>query len=268
MLPHVSPDGTKVSFVVNTGKGEATRRSAWYMKMDGTGRTKVADDAREVSWNGNGTALAVLPAEFPNRYVDEDFATKGLAIYDLATGKLTDHSSKDVHNLYNLCWSPDNKWFVTTVHGGWGFGHAIVAVEASSMKVFNLGIPGCRPDLSPDGKRIAWGASDWELHVADLDLDPAKAAVRNDRALIKSAEPMKVYHVDWSPDGKYVAFSTGPQDKNLAPPVEMIGLRAKGWNICVGNVATGEWAQITTDGNCNKEPDWVPVKPAVARVAQ
>jgi hypothetical protein len=28
---------------------------------------------------------------------------------------------------------------------------------------------------------------------------------------------------------------------------------AKGWNICVGDL-NGNWVQITTDGNHNKEP--------------
>ena len=72
MYPHVSPDGTKIAFLVNAGKGEGIRRSAWYMNFDGTGRTKVADDMREVCWNGDGTALAMLPAESPDKYVHED----------------------------------------------------------------------------------------------------------------------------------------------------------------------------------------------------
>jgi Tol biopolymer transport system component len=260
MYPHVSPDGTKVSFVVNTGEGKTRRRSGWYMNLDGTGRKKVADDAREVFWNGDGTALGILPQEFPDKYVDEDWASKGLVFYDLATGKTTPHPNKDLFHLYNTCCSSDNKWLVTTVHGGMGFGHAIVAFEVGGGKVFNLGLPGCRPDFSPDMKHVCWGADDFHLGIADLELAPGKASVRNIRTLISGAEPMKVYHIDWSPDGKYVAFSTGPQDKNIEAPVEMLGLRAKGWNLCVGNVATGEWAPITTDGPSNKEPDWAPVR--------
>ena len=72
---------------------------------------------------------------------------------------------------------------------------------------------------------------------------------------------MKVYHVDWSPDGKYVAFSRGPHNRRACSRrARCWALRPQGWNICVGNVATGEWAQITTDGNCNKEPDWAPLR--------
>ncbi len=35
---------------------------------------------------------------------------------------------------------------------------------------------------------------------------------------------------------------------------------AEGWNICVADL-NGNWVQITSDGNHNKEPDWVPIPP-------
>jgi Tol biopolymer transport system component len=59
--------------------------------------------------------------------------------------------------------------------------------------------------------------------------------------------------VDFSPDGKYIAFSYGPESN------EQVGEHAPGWNICVTDL-TGKWVQVTTDGNQNKEPDWVPIR--------
>ena len=258
LYPHVSPDGTKVCFVVDEGSPRPRMRSVYYMNMDGTGRTKVADNAREACWNGDGTQIAYLKGEF-ERFTYEDYATKGLVFYDLKTREHTEHLNPNLHHLYNLCWSPDGQWFVATVHGGMGFKHAILAIQAHAMGVFDLAIPGCRPDFSPDGKRVAWGASDWELCVADIDLGGEKPTIKNRRTVVKSAEPMKVYHVDWSPDGKRVAFSRGPEIKNLGHAPEMIGIKAKGWNIAVADPTTPNlWVEITKDGNCNKEPDWAP----------
>jgi Tol biopolymer transport system component len=258
LYPHVSPDGTKVCFVVDEGEGDTKIRSVWCMNLDGTGRTKVADNARQPCWGPDGTAIAYLKGEF-DKFTYLDYASKGLFIYDLATGAHTEHPNKTLHHLYSICWSPDGEWFVATVHGGMGYEHAILAIEADGTGAFNLGIPGCRPDISPDGSRIAWGASDWALAIADLDFTGPEPKVTNRRDVVTSEKPMKIYHIDWSPNGRWVAFSRGPTRKTLGPAVEMVGLEASDWNICVADATdTNNWTAITSDGKSNKEADWVP----------
>ncbi len=258
LYPHVSPDGTKVCFVVDEGWGNAKMRNVYYMNLDGTGRTKVADNARQPCWSPDGTAIAYLNGEF-NQFTYVDYATKGLVTYELATGIHTPHPNSALHHLYNICWSPDGQWFVSTVHGGMGYEHAILAFEAHGTRVFNLGIPGCRPDVSPDGRKIAWGSSDWALSVADLDLAGPTPKVTNRREVVTSSKPMKIYHVDWSPDGRWIAFSRGPTRKTLGPALELVGLEARDWNICVADAnGTNNWTATTRDGQSNKEPDWVP----------
>jgi Tol biopolymer transport system component len=142
-----------------------------------------------------------------------------------------------------------------------GCSHAILAIEAQGRRVFNLQIPGCRPDVSLDGRRIAWGADDFTLRVADLDFGGPEPKVINQRDAVRSEKPLEAYHVDWSPDGKYLTFSSGPKHKRLGPAPEMIGAQADGWNICVADAsATNRWTALTRDGRSNKEPDWAPAK--------
>jgi len=260
LYPHASPDGTKVSFVADEGEGASKARNVYYMDIDGTGRTLVAKNARQQCWSPDGTRIAYLKGE-SEKFCYRDYATTGIFIYDLRTREHTQHPNTKIHHLYNLCWSPDGKWFLATVHAGMGFKHAILAIEADGMKVFNLGIGGCRPDISPDGARVAWGPSDWALRVGDLDFSGPEPKVINQRNVVTSKKPLKVYHVDWSPDGKHVTFSRGPAKKRLGFAPEMVGIPAEGWNICVADAtATNRWAPITTDGQCNKEPDWAPLR--------
>ena len=260
LYPHVSPDGAKISFVADEGEGDSKTRSVYTMSLDGTGRVLVARNARQPCWSPDGSAIAYLKGEF-ERFSYLDYATRELFIYDLKTQKHTQHPNKKLHHLYNICWSPDGNWFVATVHGGMGFKHALLAIEANGTGVFNLGINGCRAEVSPDGKRIAWGPSDWVLAVADLDLNSSEPRVTNRRDVVKSSKPTKVYHADWSPDGRLIAFSRGPATKSLGHAPEIVGIKAKGWDVCVADATgKGTWAAITTDGNSNKEPDWAPVK--------
>ena len=255
MYPHASPDGNLVCFVADEGSGGDRRRNVYYMNIDGTGRVKVADNARQPCWSPDGKTIAYLPGEF-DRYTITDYASKGLAFYDLQSGRRTDHPNKGLHHLYNICWSPDGKWFLATVHGAMGYKHAILAFDADGTRVFDLtkfGVTGCRPDFSLDGRRITWGLSDWDLCAADIDLTSSEPAVADVKRIIKCGKDCEVYHTDFSPDGKYIAFSYGPEAN------EMVGGKAPGWNICVADMA-GKWVQVTTDGNQNKEPDWVPIR--------
>jgi len=255
MYPHASPDGTKICFIADELVKIKKVRNVYYMNINGTGRVKVADNARQPCWSPDGKTITYLKGEF-DRYTIADYATKGLFFYDLETRKHREHVNRGLHHLYNICWSPDGNWFLATVHGGMGFDHAILAFEADGAKVFDLtkyGVTGCRPDCSLDGKRITWGLTDWDLGVGNIDLTSAAPRLTDVCCVVKCRKEYEVYHSDFSPDGRYIAFSYGPKAN------EMVGGKAPGWNICLSDM-TGKWVEITTDGNHNKEPDWVPIQ--------
>ncbi len=258
-----SPDGTMIAFLGDDGKKEVRSRSLYLMKADGSGRMKIADGGREPCWSADSKSIAFLKSEFDS-YNLQDFATKGLFIYDTLSKETREHPNKTIHHLYTLNWTPDGKWFVATVHGGMGFKHNILALEANGDKVYDLGLGGCRPDVSPDGKTITWGNGDCAVGWAELDFSgpiPKASKVHN---VVETKDPIETYHADWSPDGKYIAFSHGPKStkkslKNLLP--EFPGVEAPGWNICIADAAQRDrWVMVTTDGKSNKEPDWIYVK--------
>jgi len=254
MFAHVSGDGTKICFVADEMAGSNKTRSVYYMNIDGTGRVKVADNARQPCWSPDSKTIAYTKGEF-KRYIIKDYASKGLCFYDIESRTHREHPNEQLHHIYAVCWAPDVNWFAATVHGGMGFKHAILAFEAEGNNVFDLtkyGVTGCRPDFSPDGKRLVWGATDWDLCIAEVDLKSSAPQVRNVRPFIRCEKEYEVYHTDFSPDGKYIAFSYGPEGD------EKVGGKAKGWNICVSDM-TGKWVEITNDGHHNKEPDWVPI---------
>jgi len=247
--PHASPDGTKILFVAIEGEGRRDRtRSVYYMNVDGTGQTKVAENAYQPTWSGDGRSIAYLKGEY-DRFSSSMTSNEGLAVYDLATRTIRDHPEDGLRMLYNLTWSPDGNWFVATSRGG---RRRNLLVEATEAGIRSLSISGCRPDISPDGSRIAWGRTDHELRIGTFTPSSASDNVVNQQPVVAVNRDDKVYHVDWSPDGEYLAFSYGPSRGGQA-----VGQRASGWNISILEIATGKWVQVTTDGNHNKEPDWV-----------
>ncbi len=278
--PQVSRDGTKICFSVDAGEGRDTVRSLWVMDSDGKNRRKLLDQAREPFWCPNGAAIGFLPQEYPKFNVI-DFSTKGMSFFDLATGAVRAHpNSTNLHHLYNPSFASSGQWIVSTVHAGMGFDHAILAIQARGNKIVNLKIPGCRPCLSPDGRQIAWGSGDHEVVLAPIDLESDPPAVGRWRLRIRD-KTNETYHVDWSPDSRFVSLSRGPASKGdptkpgtFQSACELVGVYAAGWNLCavsaeregvvdLNHASETDFVMLTTNGFSNKESAWFrpPPKP-------
>ncbi len=75
MYPHSSGDGTKICFVADELVRKKKVRNVYYMNIDGTGRVKVAENARQPCWGPDSNTIAYLKGEF-TRYTIKDYATK------------------------------------------------------------------------------------------------------------------------------------------------------------------------------------------------
>lgn len=271
--PQVSPDGTRICFSVDAGEGRDTVRSLHVMDADGKNRRKLTDHAREPFWSPDGKRIGFLPQEFPKFNVI-DYATKGMSFYHLDTGHIEPHpNSAKLHHLYNPSFSPNGKWIVATVHAGMGFDHAMLAIETAGSRIVDLKIPGCRPCLSPDGKQIAWGSGDHELVAAPIDLDSEHPSVGSWRLRIQD-KTYETYHVDWSPDSRFLSFSRGPATKGdpskpgtFLSACEIVGVYAPGWDLFavsaerdgivnLNEAGEADVATLTRNGLSNKESAW------------
>ncbi len=246
--PHASPDASMICFEAHEGEDQESRsRNVYYMNIDGTGRTKVAENAYQPCWSPDGKRIAYLPGEF-SRYNPNKSANKGLEIYHLETKQVERHPNESLRNMSILNWSPDGDWFVSKFY--YRGSHAF---KVDGSTVMGLSTMGCTPDISPDGEQLAWNGTDSSLNIGTLDFDSPQSNVTDHRIVVACEREYWVYGADWSPDGKYLAFSYGPGNGSNSEPVP-------GWNICVCDLRTGNWTQITTDGNDNGQPDWVPLR--------
>ncbi len=191
LYPQAAPDGTKICYLRDTQEKGRTVRNVYVMNADGTGRTLVAERARQPCWSSDSKGIAFVKQEF-NRFSIKDYASKGLFFYDLATGVIKPHRNNDspdpkkrIHHLYNLTWSKDGEWIVSTVHAGMGFGHAIIAIEVNGDRVIDLGLAGCRPTISPDGKHVTWSPDDHTISIAEIDFSASQPRVMAARVLEK-----------------------------------------------------------------------------------
>src|SRR5262245_12593632 len=64
LYPKPSPDGTKICFVADEGRGDAKVRNVYFMNSDGTHRVKVAENGREPCWSPDESRIAYTKGEF------------------------------------------------------------------------------------------------------------------------------------------------------------------------------------------------------------
>jgi hypothetical protein len=254
LYPHASPDGTKVCFVIDQGRGRDVTRGVYVMNADGTGRRLVAANSRQPCWSGDGKQIAYTRQEF-SRFNYSSYATDGLYFLDMTTGKGSKYPDSSINHISYLCWAPGSDLVLATVHGGMGYGHADLAIDTKTDRIYEMeDVYGCRMDVSHDGKKILWNIDDQSLAVADVDFKARPPKLDNVRTLVYCEHDHKMYHGDWSPDGKYVAFSYGPGGS------QHVGEMARDWQICVADAAEENvYVQVTSNGESNKEPDWMVV---------
>ena len=266
MYPQASPDGSKICYLEDVQRNGKTIRSVVYMNVDGSGRTPIAEKVRQPCWSPDGTRIAFV-TQLYQRFLVDDHMSRGLFVHDLKSGMTREHSNAKIEHLYGLSWTGDGVWIVSTVHGGMGYGHAILAIEVNGLRVHDLKISGCRPCCSPDGNQITWSRDDHTICVGDLKLTEESGGVSNVR-VVEHREDAHLYHPDFSPDGQFIAFSVGPGGRVLAngpgthtQVAEMVGVRGK-WNLFAKPThGKGEPVQLTLDDSLsNKEPEWIRFK--------
>ncbi len=264
LYPQVSPDGRFIAFLCDEERDGKTVRSVERMAIDGSGRIRIEEAVREPAWSPDGRSILFAKQEF-ERFDIADYVSKGLRVHDVETGTTRDAKNETIHHIYNPNVSPDGRWLVTTVHGGMGFRHGIIAVEIDGERVMDLKIPGCRPSLSADGSRIAWSSDDHTISVAELTWSDDGPRLSNPR-VVHHEETLHTYHPDLTPDGTHVVFSLGPGGRVLADGpgthtqvAEMIGVKGR-WNLVVRRIDSDQPLRFLTTGEdaTSKEADWIP----------
>jgi len=274
LYPKVSPDGKKIAFLSDVGEGRTKVRSLWVMDIDGKNRRKIVDYARQPFWSPDGKTLCYLPQEY-KKFSAASNANKGMMFVDLESSTSRLHPNDKLHHLFCPGFAPNGEWIVATVHGGMGFKHGNLLIKANGPQVLDLKARGCRPCFSPDGQFLAWGLTDHEIRVVPIHWGVSPSLGKPVMKIIDKKN--KIYHIDWSPDGKVLALARGKAGEgDLSKPgtvvhaSETVGVYAKGWNLfAVSFRADGASVdmnhppadrvkQLTKDGRSYKEPDWVP----------
>ncbi len=199
-IPDWSPDGTKIAFV-STRNGDAAQ--IYVMEADGKNPIRLTDGLRHKSapdWSPDGGKIAFT--------VHPDFRDDVVHHIDVM-----DADGKNRERLEDFAeepsWSPDGREIAFASQRADGERHDIYVIGADGQglrRVTHELWGGFRPAFSPDGKRIAYMASDESFfHIFAVGVD-GENRVRLTHKQQNHGDPA------WSVSGRRIAYSVWDND--------------------------------------------------------
>lgn len=255
LFPAYSPDGERL--IVNTGRMGIDHNSILISKADGAGRTLLFDDpersALAPQWSPRGDRIVLGLGQF--FALVRGFVVADIAVLDVASRELTVLTSgKD--NLGFPSFSPDGS---RIVYRSWREdGSALLLMDLRTKEVTPLLTGFGRvnfPSWSPVGDLVQFtsdrnGDSNYDIYTIDV-------ATRRTTRLTDL--PDVDGHASWSPDGRWLAFSSTRQGFKDEAALHVRNPQASG-DIYVMR-ADGSDVRIVTDNQFEDATTaWLPLK--------
>jgi len=243
----MNPDGSGRRLVVENGGWPAfidggaaiafhrpreNRWDVWRVDLDGSGLTRLAQNASMPRSTPDGRKLAVVLHKSPH---------KQIGIFDVESGSLSEVTS-DAADHWNPTISPDGR---TVVYHRRTPDKATPNVELwgapPETRVNMLRLAGAFPAFSPDHKRLALtGAGFARIDVMNVD--------GSARRTIFKGSSRTLFSTTWSHEPEQIAFGYGV----------VFGQPGAGVNIMAASPDEGEAKPITSDAGNNGFPSFSP----------
>ena len=232
IYPSVSADGSWIVFE-STRDGSAT---VWRMRFDGTGPQRLTDarfECHAPCWGKDSSSVLYSSPRFGREQI---FA---LELRTRRERKLTDSFWASILPAV----SPDGS-VIAFARNKLGWDVYRMNADGSGVEAITAKGGNCRPDWSPDGKRIAYvsDVADGKGDVWTMDADGGN------KRRVTMGDDSYDYNPAWSPDGRWIVYETTK------------GSKRNPWSLAVLPAGGGTPVLLTPAGADDRYPDWAPGK--------
>jgi TolB protein len=230
--PRWSPDGQRIAF--GSTRAQKGNIDIFVMNADGSGVVRLTDHPSAEQgpvWAADGKSL----------FFTGERDGRGEIYRVWLADKRVDRITSGINRAIMPAASPDGRYLAYAAQTIRNFQLHLIDLTNGHSTQLTSGGGACRPAFSPDSKEVAF------VRIAT---EPSRIeAVREGggRVLLEDKQ-LWSYYPDYSPDGRYIAFSVSPQHH-----------RGEDWDLAIMEARKpGHFRRLTTGPGNDRVPDWRP----------
>jgi len=228
--PQWSPDGSRITFSsTRSGRGNY---DIYVMQADGSGATQLTDGPapdQDPSWAADGKSI----------FFTSERDGRGEIYRVWLDSKKVDRVTRGLSRAIMPAASRDGRYMAYAAQLVMGFRIQLVDLTTGEERTIGSSGGACRPAFAPDTKELAFVV---------LDAEPSRleAVTETSRRTLIADRKLWSYYPEYSPDGRYIAFSVSPEHH-----------QGEDWDLAVTDATKpGQITKLTSGPGNDRVPHW------------
>jgi TolB protein len=231
--PAWSHDGRRIAF--SSTRAGGNNLDIWVMNADGSNPLRLTDHVapeQDPAWAHDDQSL-FFTAERDGR---------GEIYRVWLQDKRVERITNSIDRAIMPATSRDGRYLAYAAQTIMNFQIHLIDLTTGARRRITSGGGSCRPAFAPDSQEVAFVRLDREPSQIDAARESGTRVVVRDPKLWS-------YYPDYSPDGRYLAFSVSPEHHE-----------GEDWDLAVMDLQTRRWSRLTSGRGNDRYPDWRPVR--------
>jgi TolB protein len=230
--PRWSPDGRRIAF--SSTRGQKGNLDIFVMDADGSNLVRLTD--HPAAEQG-----PVWAADSKSLFFTGERDGRGEIYRVWLADKRVDRITSGIDRAIMPATSPDGRYLAYAAQTIMSFQIQLMDLGTGKTQQLSSGGGSCRPSFSPDSKELAFVRIAREPSQIDAVRETGTRTLLADHRLWS-------YYPDYSPDGRYLAFSVSPEHH-----------QGEDWDLAVMDLQKpGTFTRVTVGPGNDRVPDWRP----------
>ena len=228
--PAWSHDGRRIAF--SSTRGGDNNLDIWVMEADGSNPIRLTDHRaaeQDPAWAHDDRSI------FFTGERDGRGEIYRVWLHDRRVERITN----GINRAIMPATSKDGRYLAYSAQMIMNFQLHLIDLTTGQSRQITTGQGACRPSFAPDSGEIAFVRMGEPSHL--------EAVRESGPRVVHQDERLWSYYPDYSPDGRYLAFSVSPEHHE-----------GEDWDLAVMDLQSGRWSRLTSGHGNDRYPDWRP----------